>query len=101
MKEFEFTDIDELIHGKIRLGIMTLLNTLEEAEFGYIRDVLKTTDGNLSVHLRKLEEAKYIQIKKSFVKRKPLTVCKATKKGVHAFAEYLKNMEKLLYGKIE
>ena len=96
MSEFDHNNINEIIHGKIRLGVMALLNTNMEAEFTFIRDTLKTTDGNLSVHLQKLEKAGYLKVKKSFLNRKPLSMYRITPNGQKAFDEYLRNIEKLL-----
>lgn len=73
MTQFSINDIDDVIHGRMRLGIMAYLIGAKRASFKMIAEVLETSDGNLSVHLCKLEEAGYIQIEKSFVGREPLT----------------------------
>jgi DNA-binding MarR family transcriptional regulator len=81
--------IDEVIHGRLRLGIMVYLADAETADFTELKTVLEATQGNLSVHLRKLEEAGYVAIAKSFVNSKPLTRVSITPEGRRAFAGYL------------
>ena len=96
MDGFDIESIDEVIHGRVRLGVMAFLSTAEQADFNDIKRRLQTTDGNLSVHLRKLEEAGYIAIDKSFVGRKPLTRIRLTPEGRTAFVGYLDAMGKLV-----
>ena len=96
MKDFNYHQLDEIIHSRIRLAIMSVLISGEEAEFKYIKEKVKTTDGNLSVHLRKLEEAKYISSKKEFIERKPVSSYKLTKKGSQAFEAYIVRLEGLI-----
>jgi DNA-binding MarR family transcriptional regulator len=96
MDGFDIESIDEVIHGRIRLGVMAFLSTAEQADFNDIKRRLQTTDGNLSVHLRKLEEAGYVAIDKSFVGRKPLTRIRLTPEGRTAFVGYLDAMGKLV-----
>ena len=79
--DFDIAKIDEIIHGRLRLGIMAYLSTAEVAEFNELKEKLSTSDGNLSVHLRKLEEAGYVTIRKSFSGRKPLTRVRAHRQG--------------------
>lgn len=93
---FDFKKIDPVIHSRIRLAIMALLLEYEEVEFNFIKEQLKTTDGNLSVHLRKLEEVEYIKIDKRFIDRKPHTFCSLTQKGRDAFENYIKNLENFI-----
>ena len=81
--------IDEVIHGRMRLGIMVYLADAEAADFTELKTVLEATQGNLSGHLKKLEEAGYVAIDKSFVNNKPLTRVSITKTGRKAFAAYL------------
>ena len=81
--------IDDVIHGRMRLGIMVYLADVEAADFTELKTVLEATQGNLSVHLKKLEEAGYVAISKSFVKNKPLTRVAITPEGRTAFAAYL------------
>ena len=96
MNAFDIGSIDDVIHGRLRLGIMAFLSAAGSAEFSELKAKLQTTDGNLSVHLRKLEEAGYVEIGKSFVGRKPLTRASLTEKGRDAFVAYLDALEKLL-----
>jgi DNA-binding MarR family transcriptional regulator len=96
MDGFDIDAIDEVIHGRVRLGVMAFLSTAGEAEFNEIKRRLQTTDGNLSVHLRKLEEAGYVAVDKSFVGRKPLTRIRLTPEGRTAFVGYLDAMGKLV-----
>lgn len=81
--------IDEVIHGRMRLGIMVYLADVETAEFTELKTVLEATQGNLSVHLKKLEDAGYVAIQKSFRDNKPLTRVSLTEDGRAAFAAYL------------
>ena len=94
--DFEISEIDDVIHGRLRLGIMAYLSGSSSAEFNELKTRLQASDGNLSVHLRKLEEAGYVAIAKSFHQRKPLTRVALTDKGRSAFVAYLDAIEKLL-----
>ena len=96
MKNFDYQQIDDVIHSRIRLAIMSVLTAVDEAEFIYLREKVGATDGNLSVHLKKLEDAKYISVKKSFADRKPITHYKLTSSGRKAFEAYIDNLEKLI-----
>ena len=91
--------IDEVIHGRLRLGIMVYLADAEVADFTELKTVLEATQGNLSVHLKKLEEAGYVAIAKSFVNNKPLTRVSITGEGRRAFAAYLDAIGALIGGK--
>jgi DNA-binding HxlR family transcriptional regulator len=94
--DFDIGRIDEVIHGRIRLGIMAYLSGAEAADFNTLKSRLQTTDGNLSVHLRKLEDAGFVAVTKSFVGRKPLTEARLTEEGRAAFVAYLDAMAGLL-----
>ncbi len=96
MEEHIAVKLDKTIHQKARLGVMSILMASEEADFNYLKDRLKLTDGNLSSHLSLLEKEKYIRIKKKFVKKKPKTLCQITDEGRRAFKEYLENLEKII-----
>lgn len=91
--------IDDVIHGRLRLGIMVYLADVDAADFTELKTVLEATQGNLSVHLRKLEEAGYVAIAKSFVNNKPLTRVSITQAGRRAFAAYLEAIGALIGGK--
>lgn len=92
-KQFDHQKIDDVIHSRIRLAIIAALATVDEMDFITLLDEVNTTKGNLSVHLSKLEENKYVKIQKKFVGKKPLTTCKITSKGMSAFEEYLAMVE--------
>ncbi len=96
MASFDIGKLDDVIHGRLRLGIMAYLADAEAADFTELKDLLDATQGNLSVHLRKLEEAGYVAIDKSFVNRKPLTRVRMTPVGRKAFAAYLEAIAKLV-----
>lgn len=94
--DFDINRIDEVIHGRIRLGIMAYLSTADVAEFSELKTRLQTTDGNLSVHLRKLEEAGFVIVEKSFQGRKPLTRARLSDRGREAFIAYLDQISALV-----
>ena len=96
MAAFDIHAIDEVIHGRLRLGIMAYLVGAGSVDFVTLKAKLDTTDGNLSVHLRKLEETGYVTVTKSFRVRKPLTEVALTEPGRKAFAEYLHALRKLM-----
>jgi DNA-binding HxlR family transcriptional regulator len=89
----ELPELDRLIHERMRLGIVSALATNDSLSFNDLKRVLKTTDGNLSVHARKLEEAEYISCVKFFEGRVPRTEYRLTLKGRAALAKYLDQME--------
>ncbi len=94
--KFDYRQLDEIIHSRIRLAIMSVLIGTEEAEFTFLRNQVKTTDGNLSIHLRKLENAGYISVTKSFINRKPMSTYKLTNKGHDAFKTYVERLENII-----
>ena len=98
MNAFDIGRIDDVIHGRLRLGVMAYLANAEVADFNELKRVLQVTQGNLSVQLRKLEDAGYIGIEKSFLGRKPLTRIRITAAGRKAFAGYLEAIAKLVNG---
>ena len=89
-------DLDRLIHERVRLGIVSALAVNRELTFNELKAMLKTTDGNLSVHARKLEEANYIVCTKSFAGRLPKTEYRLTTAGRRALERYLNHMEALI-----
>ena len=91
--ELELPELDRLIHERIRLGIVSALATNDSLSFNDLKRILKTTDGNLSVHARKLEEAEYIACVKFFEGRVPRTEYHLTAAGRRALARYLDQME--------
>ncbi|EGF91545.1 transcriptional regulator [Asticcacaulis biprosthecium C19] len=96
MDEFNIESIDDVIHGRLRLGIMAYLSTAGAAEFTVLKQRLQASDGNLSVQLRKLEEAAYVSIDKAFVGKKPQTTVTLTDTGRKAYIAYLDAMKKLI-----
>ena len=96
MDGFDIEQIDEVIHGRLRLGVMAYLSGAQSAEFTELKTRLQATDGNLSVHLRKLEDAGYVAIDKSFSGRKPLTRISLTEAGRTAFVAYLDAIGRLV-----
>lgn len=93
---FDIHEIDDVIHGRVRLGIMAFLSSGGTAEFSALKTRLQTTDGNLSVHLRKLEEAGFVEVTKTFQGRKPLTKATLTPSGREAFVAYLDQISRLV-----
>ncbi|WP_332660177.1 winged helix-turn-helix domain-containing protein [Brevundimonas sp.] len=94
--DFDIARIDDVIHGRIRLGIMAFLSGVGSANFNELKARLQTTDGNLSVHLRKLEDAGFVAVTKRFEGRKPLTEASMTAVGRKAFVAYLDAMQGLV-----
>ena len=92
----EFNELDPVVHGQIRLAVLSILVGAEEAEFTYLRERVGASDGNLSVHLSKLEAAGYIAVKKHFVNKKPQSIYRITEKGRNAFMRYVENLKALL-----
>jgi len=87
------TELDRLIHEPARLLIVTILSTVESADFLFLQRETELTKGNLSAHLRKLEDAGYVKIQKTFKGKLPLTVCKLTAAGIKAVTEYRQQLQ--------
>jgi DNA-binding transcriptional ArsR family regulator len=96
--DYDYQSIDDVIHGRARLAIMAYLSGAGRAEFNELKQRAGVNDGNLSVHLRKLEEAGYVDLEKRFVGRKPQTLCKLTSKGREAWIAYIVHIQKLIGG---
>ncbi|HVZ84336.1 MAG TPA: transcriptional regulator [Terracidiphilus sp.] len=92
----ELPELNPVIHGKLRLALLSLLSTVEEAEFTWLRTRTGSTDGNLGAQLAKLEEAGYVTLEKRFVQRKPQTLYRMTETGRAALAEYVRALKTLL-----
>ena len=92
---FDHNQLDDIIHGRIRLGVVAYLSAVESALFGELRDRVGATDGNLSAHLRKLEDAGYVRADKSFVNRKPQTRLFLTAEGRKAWRAWLDRIDAL------
>lgn len=88
--------LDPLLHSQLRLAVMSLLISVDSADFVYIKEQTKATAGNLSVQIDKLSTAGYIQVTKGFEGKKPKTTCKITPKGVDAFEVYVSAIQKYL-----
>jgi DNA-binding MarR family transcriptional regulator len=84
-----FRELDPLLHSQLRLSIISILMSVKSAEFTYLAEKTLATKGNISVQLKKLEEAGYIEISKSFRDNYPLTTCRITAKGRNAFEQYV------------
>lgn len=89
----EFKELDPILHSQLRLAVMSLLISVKEAEFTFIKEKTTATAGNLSVQLNKLKEVGYIDVTKQFKDNYPLTLCKITKKGIDAFEAYVKALQ--------
>ncbi len=94
-----FKDLDPLLHSQLRLSIMSLLVSVESADFNYLLDETGATKGNISVQINKLKDAKYIEVKKTFKNNYPHTVCKVTKTGINAFERYVEAISGYLNNK--
>jgi DNA-binding HxlR family transcriptional regulator len=92
----ELPELNPVIHGKLRLALLSLLAGVEEAEFTWLRAKTGSTDGNLGAQLQKLEETGYVKVKKRFVERKPQSLYRITETGRAALAEYVRALKELL-----
>lgn len=92
-----FKDLDPLLHSQLRLAVVSILLSVEKAEFTFLKEKTGSTAGNLSVQLDKLSEAGYITIDKTFKGKKPLTTCKITKKGIKAFEDYVQTLKQYIH----
>ena len=92
----DLPELNPVVHGRLRLALLSLLAGGEEAEFTWLRTKTDATDGNLGAQLLKLEEAGYVAVKKKFVLRKPQTLYRITKPGRQALTEYVQALKKLL-----
>jgi len=91
-----FNDLDPILHSQLRLAVMSLLISVKEAEFTFLKEKTNATAGNLSVQIQKLKEAGYIEVIKQFKDNYPQTICKITSSGIKAFEEYVKNLQAYL-----
>jgi DNA-binding HxlR family transcriptional regulator len=92
----DLPELNPVVHGRLRLAVLSLLSSVEQAEFTWLRTKTQATDGNLGAQLLKLEEAGYVAVKKRFVLRKPQTVYRITGTGRQALAEYVRALKELL-----
>ncbi|CCZ09871.1 MULTISPECIES: winged helix-turn-helix domain-containing protein [Culturomica] len=91
-----FKELDPLLHSQLRLAIMSILLSAEEADFVYLKEKTEATAGNISIQLDKLSQAGYIDVEKSFVGKKTRTVCRITPTGKKAIAEYVETLKSYL-----
>jgi DNA-binding transcriptional ArsR family regulator len=89
----EFKELDPILHSQLRLAVMSLLISVKEAEFTFLKEKTNSSSGNLSVQISKLKEAGYIEIKKQFNNNYPQTICKITGEGSQAFENYVKALQ--------
>jgi len=92
----ELPDLNPVVHGKLRLALLTLLMGVDEAEFTWLREKTGASDGNLGAQLLKLEEAGYVSVEKKFVQRKPQSLYRMTETGRVALSEYVAALKQLL-----
>ena len=91
-----FLQLDRVIHEKGRLAIMSALAASPELSFTELRDLLNMTDGNLTTHIRTLQEAGYVSVSKSYANNRPITTCSLTAAGKKAFSSYIDLLEQIL-----
>lgn len=96
MNPEEILKLDPIVHAPIRLAILSVLISVENANFTYLKETTGASDGNLSTHLSKLETNGYIHIKKIFVGKKPQTICHITKTGRNALMKHLEQLEQIV-----
>ena len=95
-----FKELNPLLHNELRLGVMSILLSVEEADFVYLKQETKATAGNLSVQIDKLNKAEYIEVTKTFKGKMPCTLCRITPKGIDAFEEYVEALKTYIYKKL-
>ena len=88
-----FKDLDPILHSQLRLSIVSILMSVDEANFNFIKDETQATAGNLSVQIKKLQDAGYIEVKKTFLNNYPNTSLSITKEGIEAFETYVNNLK--------
>jgi DNA-binding transcriptional ArsR family regulator len=88
-----FKELDPILHSQLRLAVMSLLISVKEAEFTFLKEKTKATAGNLSVQINKLKEAGYLDVAKQFNNNYPQTICKISPKGIEAFEAYVKALQ--------
>jgi DNA-binding transcriptional ArsR family regulator len=96
MTDFDHNALDEVLQSRVRIAIVAFLASAGAVDFAVVRDAIKTTDGNASVHLRKLEDAGYVAVEKRFVNRKPQTQYALTERGRKALLDHVARLENLL-----
>lgn len=89
----EFKELDPILHSQLRLAVMNILMSVQEAEFTFIKEKTNSTAGNLSVQINKLKDAEYLEVTKQFRDKYPLTICRISKKGIEAFEQYVQALQ--------
>ena len=89
----EFKELDPVLHSQLRLAVMSILMSVKEAEFTFLKEKTSSTAGNLSVQINKLKEADYLEVTKQFRDKYPLTICKISTKGTEAFESYVQALQ--------
>ena len=88
-----FNDLDPILHSQLRLSIVSILMTVDEANFTFIQETTKAAAGNISIQIKKLQEAEYVKVKKTFINNYPNTSVSITSKGIKAFEDYVNNLK--------
>ncbi len=94
-------ELDPILHSTLRLSVISVLASVKEADFTYLKEKTNATNGNLSVQITKLKEAEYIDVRKTFENNYPKTICRITKKGAKAFEQYVQDLKIILNQKIQ
>jgi len=89
-------DLDPILHSQLRLSIVSILMTVDEANFTFIQETTKAAAGNISIQIKKLQEAEYVKVKKTFKNNYPNTTISMTSKGIKAFEDYVTNLKKYI-----
>ncbi len=97
----EFKELDPILHSQLRLAVVSLLISVREAEFTFLKEKTNSTAGNLSVQINKLKDAGYIEVTKQFSNNYPQTICKITKKGIESFEAYVNALQSYMNPGIE
>jgi DNA-binding transcriptional ArsR family regulator len=92
-----FKELDPILHSQLRLAVVSLLISVKEAEFGFLKEKTNASAGNLSVQISKLKEAGYVEVTKQFKDNYPLTICKITQQGVQAFEDYVNALQSYMH----
>ena len=90
------SELDDLVHQRVRLGVLAIVHEADRAEFGFLQDTLELTSGNLSRHLQALDDAGLVAVERGYEGKRPRSWIKITKKGRHALAEELKQLKALI-----
>ncbi|HVO74070.1 MAG TPA: transcriptional regulator [Ignavibacteriaceae bacterium] len=91
-----FNDLDPILHSQLRLSIVSILMTVDEANFNFIKETTKAAAGNVSIQIKKLQDAGYIKVVKTFKNNYPNTTVSITSKGIKAFEDYVSNLKKYI-----